>query len=168
MHICSLTCYDCFGLIFLQWIRVIQTTGLCNFGKLNYYLGAGAQRDGRDAKYPNIDFCKTPDKICSSEENPELKWIAGFFYWMQVSHQATLRRYPICCLNACIYIKTRDVLLILPHFWRIVLQDVQSYNKDGWYYMTELHKFVNNGMVDISFIDAISGIVNRGCHNARK
>ena len=34
--------------------------------------------------------------------------------------------------------------------------------------MTELHKFVNNGMVDMSFIDAISGIVNRGCHNPRK
>ena len=83
--------------------------GLCNFGKLNYFLGAGAQRDGRDAKYPNIDFCKTPDAICSREEYPELKWIAGFFYWMQVSKRATLE--DIVCLNI-IYIKTKDVLLI--------------------------------------------------------
>eukprot|EP00578_Thalassiosira_sp_NH16_P013194 CAMPEP_0181125170 /NCGR_PEP_ID=MMETSP1071-20121207/26891_1 /TAXON_ID=35127 /ORGANISM="Thalassiosira sp., Strain NH16" /LENGTH=815 /DNA_ID=CAMNT_0023210563 /DNA_START=54 /DNA_END=2498 /DNA_ORIENTATION=- len=109
------------------WGRgVIQTTGLCNFGKLNYYLGARAAAEGRDAKYPNIDFCKTPDKICSSDEHTELKWIAGFFYWMK---------------------------------------DVQNYNDDGWYYETELHKFVNSGMKDDSFIDAISGIVNRGCHN---
>ncbi|KAL7541020.1 hypothetical protein ACHAXR_010560, partial [Thalassiosira sp. AJA248-18] len=109
------------------WGRgVIQTTGVCNFGKLNYYLGARAAAEGRDSKYPEIDFCKTPDKICSSDEHSELKWIAGFFYWMK---------------------------------------DVQSYNKDGWYYKTELHKFVNSGMTDVGFIDAISGIVNRGCHN---
>jgi len=42
---------------------------------------------------------------------------------------------------------------------------VQEYNQDGWYYKTELHKFVNSGMTDMGFIDAISGIVNRGCHN---
>lgn len=29
-----------------------------NFGKLNYYLGAGAKNDGRPAKYPQIDFCE--------------------------------------------------------------------------------------------------------------
>ena len=29
-----------------------------NFGKLNYYLGAGAEKDGRSAKYPQVDFCK--------------------------------------------------------------------------------------------------------------
>mmetsp|Transcript_8971 Transcript_8971/g.20223 ORF Transcript_8971/g.20223 Transcript_8971/m.20223 type:complete len:154 (+) Transcript_8971:209-670(+) len=45
------------------------------------------------------------------------------------------------------------------------MKDVQNYNEDGWNYKTELHKFVNSGMTDMSFIDAISGIVNRGCHN---
>ena len=29
-----------------------------NFGKLNWYLGAGAVSDGRQAKYPGIDFCE--------------------------------------------------------------------------------------------------------------
>jgi len=44
------------------WGRgVIQTTGVCNFGKLNYYLGARAQREGRDALYKGIDFCRQPD-----------------------------------------------------------------------------------------------------------
>jgi hypothetical protein len=97
-----------------------------NFGKLNFYLGARAAREGRPSRYPTIDFCKTPDAICSSEEYSELKWISGLWYWMD---------------------------------------SVQNYNSNGWYYKTELHKFVNGGMTDDSFIDSISGIVNRGCHN---
>lgn len=41
------------------WGRgVIQTTGICNFGKLNYYLGARASKEGRDSPYPDVDFCK--------------------------------------------------------------------------------------------------------------
>jgi len=48
------------------------------------FARARAAAEGRDAKYTDIDFCKTPDKICSSEEHSELKWIAGFFYWMKV------------------------------------------------------------------------------------
>ena len=109
------------------WGRgVIQTTGVCNYGKLNYYLGAKAAQDGRSSRYPNIDFCKTPGKICGDPNYPELKWIAGFFYWME---------------------------------------SVQSYDQQGWYYLAELHKFVNGGMTDTNFIDSVSGIVNRGCHN---
>lgn len=109
------------------WGRgVIQSTGVCNYGKLNYYLGKRAADDGRDARYPKIDFCKDPSVICSSETHKELRWIAGLFYWVN---------------------------------------EVQSYNVDGWYYIRELHKFVDNGMIDTGFIDAISGIVNRGCHN---
>jgi hypothetical protein len=99
---------------------------VCNYGKLNYYLGARAAQDGRSSRYPEIDFCKTPDKICSDPNYPELKWIAGFFYWME---------------------------------------SVQSYDRQGWYYLTALHEFVNGGMTDTSFIDSVSGIVNRGCHN---
>ena len=41
------------------WGRgVIQTSGICNFGKLNYFLGAGAANDGRPSRYPQVDFCK--------------------------------------------------------------------------------------------------------------
>ena len=45
------------------------------------------------------------------------------------------------------------------------MESVQSYNEGGWDYTTELHKFVQGGMSGTSFIDAVSGIVNRGCHN---
>jgi len=64
------------------WGRgVIQTTGVCNFGKLNYYMGKRAADEGRTALYPDIDFCQSPDAICDGGP-PELKWIAGFFYWL--------------------------------------------------------------------------------------
>ena len=109
------------------WGRgVIQTTGICNFGKLNYFLGKRAADEGRTSRYPEIDFCKDPEIICSSEEYKELKWIAGMFYWVE---------------------------------------SLQSYNERGWDYLTELHKFVDGGMQDTGFINAVSGIVNRGCHD---
>ena len=51
------------------WGRgVIQTSGVCNIGKLKYYLGKGAADDGRESRYPTIDFCKDPEIICSSTE----------------------------------------------------------------------------------------------------
>lgn len=109
------------------WGRgVIQTTGVCNFGKLNYYLGKRAFDENRPSRYPTIDFCKDPEAICANEEFKELKWIAGMFYWVE---------------------------------------SLQTYDSDGWNYMTKLHEFVDGGMTDMSFIDAVSGVVNRGCHN---
>lgn len=114
------------------WGRgVIQTTGVCNFGKLNYFLGARANNEGREAMYPNIDFCKRPDMICDPNSgHPELKWIAGLFYWME---------------------------------------SVQRYDEGGWNYLENLRQFVDSGMPnpgsDSGFIHAVSGIVNRGCHN---
>lgn len=109
------------------WGRgVIQTTGICNFGKLNYYLGKRAADAGRKTPYGEIDFCKDPEIICSSKKYTELKWIAGMFYWME---------------------------------------SVQKYDVGGWNYMDELHKFVDGGLMNRGFIDAVSGIVNRGCHN---
>jgi hypothetical protein len=109
------------------WGRgVIQTTGVCNFGKLNWYLGARAAEDGREAMYPDINFCEQPDAICSSEEHTELKWIAGMFYWVE---------------------------------------SVQSYNVGGWNYIDKLKTWVDKGMTGDDFINSVSGIVNRGCHN---
>jgi len=65
------------------WGRgVIQTTGVCNFGKLNFYLGKRAADEGRDALFPQVDFCTRPDSICAEDSPPELKWVAGFFYWL--------------------------------------------------------------------------------------
>merc|ERR1712023_225845 len=64
------------------WGRgVIQTTGVCNFGKLNYFAGARAAREGRSSLFPDVDFCRTPNKICDSVEHPDLKWVAGLFFW---------------------------------------------------------------------------------------
>jgi len=111
------------------WGRgVIQTTGVCNFGKLNFYAGKRAKDEGREANYPHIDFCKNPGAICDPSSPPELKWVAGFFYW---------------------------------------LNSVQPYDVRGWNYINELTAWVDNGMDlnDHSFIDAVSGIVNRGCHD---
>merc|ERR1739848_94668 len=88
--------------------------------------GARAAEEGRESMYPDVDFCKRPDTICASEKYKELKWIAGYFYWME---------------------------------------SLQSYSDDGWDYITELHKFVDGGMTGYAFIDAVSGIVNRGCHD---
>jgi len=48
------------------WGRgVIQSTGICNFGKLNYYLGKRAADEGRSSRYPQLDFCQDPGVICS-------------------------------------------------------------------------------------------------------
>jgi predicted chitinase len=65
------------------WGRgVIQTTGVCNFGKLNYYLGKRAKDEGRTALFPNYDFCKNPGAICDPTSDPRIKWTAGFFFYM--------------------------------------------------------------------------------------
>ena len=45
------------------------------------------------------------------------------------------------------------------------MESVQSYNSKGWNYMEQLHAFVDGGLSDPSFINAISGIVNRGCQD---
>jgi len=112
------------------WGRgVIQTTGTCNFGKLNYYMGARGHKENRTVLYPDFDFCKNPEVICNPSSPPALKWIAGFFYW---------------------------------------LNSVQSYvDKDGWVYMEKLRNWTDAGMniADESYINACSGIVNRGCYN---
>ncbi|MCG9676690.1 cellulose-binding domain-containing protein [Vibrio sp. Isolate24] len=127
------------------WGRgVIQTTGRQNFGTLNHFMGRshvdpdtiGTTVNGVTVEappanplYADLDFCSNPGLICSSEENREIKWIAGLFYWVT---------------------------------------SVQAYNDEGgpyadWNYYTELKKYVDGGLKGTEFIDAVSGIVNRGC-----
>jgi len=44
------------------------------------------------------------------------------------------------------------------------MQTVQQYKDSGFDYMAALKSFVDGGMSDNNkFIDAVSGIVNRGC-----
>lgn len=114
------------------WGRgVIQTTGRCNFGTLNHFLGQShldpaTHTPPTTVLYPDVNFCRNPDVICGSSEYPELKWIAGLFYWMS---------------------------------------SVQNYDERGWQYLTALRAYVDGGLSGNAFIDAVSGIVNRGCHD---
>jgi len=65
------------------WGRgAIQSTGTCNYGKLSFYLGAKGKSANRDVLYPTLDFCKNPNLICDPDSPAELKWVAGFFYWL--------------------------------------------------------------------------------------
>jgi hypothetical protein len=44
------------------------------------------------------------------------------------------------------------------------VNSVQAYSERGWTYLDELQKFVESGGQDNdAFINAVSGIVNRGC-----
>merc|ERR1740123_1502301 len=60
----------------------IQTTGVCNYGKLNWYMGNRAADEGRPAIFPEIDFCKNPELICAPSGPPQLKWVTGIYYWL--------------------------------------------------------------------------------------
>lgn len=127
------------------WGRgVIQTTGRQNFGTLNHFIGrshvdpetVGQTIEGTlveaapaNPLYADLDLCSNPQLICSTEENTEIKWIAGLFFWMT---------------------------------------SVQNYSDVGgpyaaWNYHDELKAYVDGGMVGTKFVDAVSGIVNRGC-----
>lgn len=65
----------------------MRTSGLCNFGKLNYYLGRRAYLEKRNSRYPTIDFCRNPGAICDFIDPVgvayvELKWIVPLFEWI--------------------------------------------------------------------------------------
>lgn len=32
--------------------------------------------------FPDVDFCRTPQAVCSDARYPDLKWIAGLFRWV--------------------------------------------------------------------------------------
>lgn len=71
----------------MWWGRgVIQTTGRCNYGKLNKALS-------KIDKYKNLNLCRNPAEICKNTF-PELKWIAGLFYWMSDVQNYNNSEYP--------------------------------------------------------------------------
>lgn len=53
----------------------------CNYGKLNFHLGAQAAAENRPSVYPDIDFCSTPQAVCS-DESKEMRYVAGMFEWI--------------------------------------------------------------------------------------
>lgn len=42
---------------------------------------------------------------------------------------------------------------------------IQTYDVDGWSYIEKLKEFTDGGYKDFSFVDAVSGILNIGCHD---
>ncbi|EJK75591.1 hypothetical protein THAOC_02684 [Thalassiosira oceanica] len=113
----------------------------------NYFLGKRAADEGRESRYPSIDFCRCrrqdPEAICSSEEYKELKWIGK---WMP-SHL-----WPESSGDPNMSQTNREAGLF---YWT---ESVQSYDAGGWNYLTELHKFVDEGLSGDAFINAVSGI----------
>jgi len=66
------------------WGRgALLTRGSCNVGRLNYFLGARAAREGRRSLYPNIDFCVDPEATCASSATEELRWTTALFEWSE-------------------------------------------------------------------------------------
>jgi hypothetical protein len=117
------------------WGRgVLLTRGVCNIGRLNYYLGKRAYDERREGRFPSIDFCKNPEATCASNMSTEtMRWITGIFDW---------------------------------------IYRVQSYDTNDWSYIKALQKFVDNGFVDdqddyYSFIDAVSSVFVRDCHQEK-
>lgn len=45
------------------------------------------------------------------------------------------------------------------------INKIQAYNADGWNYLEKLHEFVDGGMQDFTFVDDVSRIITRGCHD---
>jgi len=50
-----------------------SSSGVCNIGKFNYYLGKGGMDSDRPALY-DIDFCRYPEAPCASQSSEELPW----------------------------------------------------------------------------------------------
>eukprot|EP00804_Cyclotella_cryptica_P010088 CCRYP_018038-RD/>CCRYP_018038-RD protein AED:0.19 eAED:0.19 QI:308/1/1/1/0.81/0.70/17/2275/1193 len=66
------------------WGRgALHTKGTCNLGKLNFYLGKRAADEGRDSRYPDIDFCDNPEAICSDIRTMEMRWVVALFEWVE-------------------------------------------------------------------------------------
>ena len=135
---CSMTTSSVFGRKELKstkgcgwWGRgVIQTSGPCNFGKLNKALAMVKDKDG-NTKY-KFNLCKTPEIICNTKRYPELKWIAGFFFWIEeVQGYKSNENFPWTFDEA---LPSSETTVEDPAF--------------------------------ATFVNATSGIVNRGCPSA--
>jgi len=66
------------------WGRgVLLTRGVCNIGRLNYYLGKRAHDERGEGRFPTIDFCQDPEATCASESSTEMmRWVTGLFDWI--------------------------------------------------------------------------------------
>ena len=126
-----------------------------NFGKLNYYLGKRAADEGRDAPYPKIDFCK-------------VNVVFGINKFVII-----FKTHSLHCTTIFILVQDPEVICSSEEFQELKwiaglfywMESVQSYDVRGWNYLEKLHAFVDSGFSDAAFINSVSGIVNRGCHD---
>jgi hypothetical protein len=61
---------------------VLHTRGICQYGKLNHFLGKKSADEGRPSMFPDVDFCLDPGAVCSNQKYPNMKWITGLFRWV--------------------------------------------------------------------------------------
>lgn len=66
------------------WGRgALLTHGVCNIGKINYYLGKRGAEFGKSTLFPTLDFCKFPEATCASANGARLRWITAMFEWSE-------------------------------------------------------------------------------------
>lgn len=124
----------------------LHTKGVCNIGKLNYYLGSRAFNEGRISSstpgtYSNINFCTNPSSICEGTETDEdLLWSVAMFEWAERIQQYTSEEWGSYKENLVKFV-------------------------NGGMNMYEYYSQKTFTDVDNEFIHAVSSIVDRGCHN---
>ena len=78
-----------------------------------------------------------PEATCTSEAGTEeMRWITGMFEWIE-----RIQSYSDG------------------------ISSISKTRANRWNYLLELKAFVDGGMLDDSFIDSVSSIVTRGCHD---
>eukprot|EP00571_Detonula_confervacea_P001264 CAMPEP_0172318412 /NCGR_PEP_ID=MMETSP1058-20130122/34795_1 /TAXON_ID=83371 /ORGANISM="Detonula confervacea, Strain CCMP 353" /LENGTH=1348 /DNA_ID=CAMNT_0013033243 /DNA_START=80 /DNA_END=4123 /DNA_ORIENTATION=+ len=116
------------------WGRgILLNSGVCTIGRFNHLYGLPAIMDGRSGFY-NIDFCSSPEALCSSFTKP-----ATEFNKFPSTIDTSEARYLVGML-----------------YW---IDSVQDYNWGYWNYMENVKLFVDGGMKDDSFVDEFSDIV---------
>ena len=89
-----------------------------------------------------------PDLICKESGNSNIVWDIALFEWVsQIIKILSVTRTSSHSLN----------LHNIDHTPKV--ERIQSYKKDGWNYIDQLHQFVDEGMADVSFINKVSEIV---------
>ena len=127
------------------WGRgALHTRGTCGMGKFNYYFGTKAARDGRPSRYPDIDFCKSPESVCKSNNarSMEMRWILAMFEW--VDRVQNFNSYS----------------------------NEDENGEGGWNYIQRSVKFLENfsktnfiDLEDTHFIDEVGSVLDQGCPN---
>lgn len=70
--------------------------------------------------------------------------------------------YPVVCIILLLTSASYNIDILRQAGMFYWIRSVQTYDSDdGWNYISNLKAFVQGGLTDDSFIDGVSGIVNR-------